>query len=141
MWIREHRQLFTDVRKAAVWALWKDINQWTKWHDDLDYCHMTGEFSVGNFFMLKPKKVNAVKIMITELKEGESFTDCTSFFGAKMLDTHGLEETPEGLILTNKLVVRGPLWWLWVKLVAQHVADTVPQEVESLVRLARQSNV
>lgn len=140
MWVREYRQLFKDVKKEAVWALWKDVNHWSTWHDDLDYCQMTGEFVVGNFFMLKPKKASAVKIMITELKEGESFTDCTQFFGAKMFDTHGLEETEEGLILTNKLVVEGPLKWLWIKLVAQHVADSVPDETESLVRLARASH-
>ena len=36
-----------------------------------------------------------------------------------------------------KLVVTGPLKWLWIKLVAQSVADTVPEETEALVRLAR----
>jgi hypothetical protein len=58
MWIREYRQLFKDVKKEAVWALWKDVNHWSVSHDDLDYCQMTGEFAVGNFFMLKPKKAS-----------------------------------------------------------------------------------
>lgn len=34
-------------------------------------------------------------------------------------------------------VVTGPLKFLWIKLVAQNVADTVPQEMEALVDLAR----
>ncbi len=89
--------------------------------------------------MLKPKGVSAVKIVLTDIKEGYCFTDCTSFFGAKMYDTHAMEETPDGLKLTNTLVVTGLLKWLWIKLVAQNVADTVPAETEALVKLARET--
>lgn len=87
--------------------------------------------------MLKPKGVSPVKIVLTEINEGHYFTDCTAFFGAKMYDTHAMEDTVDGLKLTNKVVVTGPLKWLWIKLVAQNVADTVPEETESLVKLAR----
>jgi hypothetical protein len=87
--------------------------------------------------MLKPKGAPAVKIVLTAIEEGKSFTDCTNFWGAKMIDTHAMEETTEGLMLSNTLVVSGPLKWLWIKLVAQNVADTVPQEMEELVKLAR----
>ena len=140
MWIQEHRQLVKGIKKEAVWQIWKDINHWTTWHDDLEYCQLHGEFATGNFFMLKPKNASAVKIMITDLKENEYFTDCTQFFGAKMYDTHAMEETDEGLLLTNKLVVTGPLQWLWIRLVARHVADSVPQELASLIQLASQKN-
>lgn len=54
-----------------------------------------------------------------------------------MYDTHELEETPDGLRLINTLVVTGPLKFLWVKLVAQNVADSVPKEMEALVDLAK----
>jgi hypothetical protein len=141
MWVREHQQLVKDIKKEAVWALWKDINHWPTWHDDLEYCQLNGEFAVGNFFMLKPKNAPAVKIVITEMQEGKSFTDCTQFFGAQMIDTHSMEETSEGLLLKNKLVVQGPLKWLWIHLVARHVANTVPDETEALLNLARQKNV
>ena len=57
-----------------------------------------------------------------------------------MYDTHALEDTPKGLKITNTLVVKGPLKWLWVKLVAQHVADSVLEETEALVKLAKNNN-
>ena len=141
MWIRQHQELVKDVKKETIWALWNDVNHWPTWHGDLDYCQLKGDFAVGNFFMLKPKNAPAVKIMITEMEEDKSFTDCTQFFGAKMIDTHSMEETSEGLLLKNKLVVQGPLKWLWIHLVARHVANTVPDETEALVNLARQKNV
>lgn len=45
-----------------------------------------------------------------------------------MYDTHAMEETEEGLKLTSTLVVTSPLKWLWIKLVAQNVADTIAEE-------------
>lgn len=141
MWTRTYSKTFQDIKREDIWRIWTDVNNWPTWHGDLDYCKLDGHFAVGNHFMLKPKGISPVKIMLTEINEGNNFTDCTSFFGAKMYDTHALEETAEGLKLTNTLVVTGPLKWLWIKLVAQNVADTIPEEMESLVKLARGSHV
>jgi len=141
MWVRTYSKTFQGVKKEDIWRIWTDVNNWATWHGDLDYCKLEGSFTVGNYFMLKPKGVNPVKIVLTEINEGGDFTDCTSFFGAKMFDTHSMVETAEGLMLTNKLVVTGPLKWLWIKLVAQNVADTVPEEMEALVKLASVGNV
>jgi len=134
-----YSKTFQGVSKEDIWRIWTDINNWPQWHGDLDECKIEGEFKVGNHFMLKPKGMGAVKIMLTEIVEVQHFTDCTSFPGAKMYDTHSLEETPEGLKLSNKLVVTGLLKWLWIKLVAQHVADSISEETEALVNLARSS--
>lgn len=137
MYIREHSKTYSGIKAQDIWNIWTDVNNWSTWHGDLDYCKMEGKFEVGNHFYLKPKGALQVKIMLTEIEQGKSFTDCTEFFGAKMYDTHSLEETSEGLKLVNKLVVTGPLKWLWVFLVAKNVADSVPEEVESLVKLAK----
>ena len=84
--------------------------------------------------------MKAVKIMLVEIEEGRSFTDCTTFLGARMYDTHAMEETPNGLRITNTLMVTGPLKWLWIKLVAQHIADTIEEETEALVKLAQSAS-
>lgn len=135
MWTRTYSKIFPGIKKEEVWHVWTDINNWHIWHGDLDYCKLEGDFSVGNYFLLKPKGAPKFKIFLTEINHHSSFTDCTNFFGAKMYDTHAMEETPEGLKLTNTLVVTGPLKWLWIKLVAKHVADTVPAETEALIKL------
>lgn len=137
MWTRTHSKVFHGITKESIWQLWTDVNKWPLWHGDLEYCTLEGPFVEGNHFMLKPKGIRAFKIILTEIKEGQKFTDCTQFFGAKMYDTHELDTTPDGVRLTNILTVTGPLKFLWIKLVAQNVADSVPQEMETLVELAR----
>lgn len=140
MWVRSYSKVYPGLKKEDIWRLWVDIDNWHKWHGDLDYCKLHGEFKVGNYFMLKPKKMREVKIELVEIIPGKKFTDCTKFPGAKMYDTHELEETKDGLLLSNKLVVTGPLRFLWIKLVAQNVANTVPDEMEALVKLAKSLN-
>lgn len=140
MWTQSFSKIYSEAKKETLWNLWADVNNWPMWHSDLDYCKMEGPFEVGNHFFLKPKGVKPVKIVLTEIEEGQKFTDCTAFFGAKMYDRHTIEETPEGIKLTNSLTVTGPLTWLWVKLVAQNVANTVPNEMDALVKLAASSN-
>lgn len=137
MWVREYSKTFPEIKKEVIWHLWTDVNNWPIWHGDLDYCKLEGDFIVGNVFMLKPKSAPAVKIKLIEIIPGHKFTDCTQFFGAKMYDTHAMEETENGIRLTNKVVVTGWLSFLWIKLVAQHVANSVPQEMDALVNLAR----
>lgn len=137
MWTRTYSKTYEGIKREDIWRIWTDVNSWPTWHDDLDDCKLEGAFAVGHYFMLKPKGMKAVKIKLTKINEGYSFTDCTSFFGANMYDTHAMEETVEGLKLTNTLVVTGPLKWLWIKLVAQNVADTVPAQMESLVKFVR----
>ncbi len=137
MWSKTHSKLYPHVSKDIIWKLWTDIDHWPTWHSDLEYCKLNGPFDIGSTFKLKPKGVPAVTIEITDMINGSSFTDCTRFFGAKMVDTHTVEETPDGIKLTNTLTVTGPLKWLWIKLVAQNVADTIPDEMDALINLAR----
>lgn len=136
MWIKSYSKVYPDIKKETIWQLWSDINNYTQWHDDLEYCTLKGDFIVGNYFMLKPKNSPVVKVVITELIKYKKFADCTTFFGAKMYDIHELEETAEGLRITSTIKVTGILSFLWVKLVAQQVARAAATEMEALVRLA-----
>ena len=140
MWTRYHAKVYPGLSRDLIWKTMTDINRWPEWHDDLEDCKLEGEFAVGNFFKLKPKGMRVVKIEITEIHEGFSFTDCTHFPGASMFDTHSLEETPEGLRIANKLVVTGFLSFVWIKLVAQNVANSVPVEIDALVERVRRSH-
>lgn len=140
MWIRTYEKTYSGVSKQDIWQAWVDIENWPKWHGDLEFCKLNGAFAVGNYFILKPKKMRAVKILLTEVNPGHSFTDCTSFPGAKMYDTHLVEETANGVKMINKMVVTGPLKWLWIKLVAKYVADSIPSEVDALVAMVKQND-
>ena len=121
MWNHSYSKIYQNVKKDAIWSLLIDINNWPDWHTNLEYCKMEDEFIIGNYFLLKPQRAPIAKVKITEVKAHKSFTDCTKFLGAKMYNTYILEEIKGSLRLSHKLVVTGPLKWLWVMLVAKNI--------------------
>lgn len=54
-----------------------------------------------------------------------------------MYDTHTLEESPDGVRLKNKLIVKSPFSWVLIFLVARNVARSVPEEMTALIRVAK----
>lgn len=134
MWKRTHTKLYPDLNAEDVWHVMTDINKWPLWHDDLEACTFHGGFEVGNYFTLTPKGMKPIKILLTEIIHGHTFTDCTKFPGATMIDIHEVKQEGDNIRLTNTVIVKGPLRWLWVKLVAQHVADSTPSEMDALIR-------
>ena len=137
MWVRSVGKVYQNVSKAAVWQAWADVNNWPSWDDELAYCELNGDFKAGNSFLLKPKKGPKVKIHLTEVVPGVSFSDCTHFPGAKMHDIHYLEETSEGLRVANKITVTGLLGFLWVRLVVRGISESIEKQMDQLVNYAR----
>lgn len=137
MWKKKFSKSYEGVSGETVWKIMTDINNWPDWHKGLESCHIEGDFKVGNHFILKPKGGREVKIKLTEINKGTSFTDCTKFPGAKMWDTHTLEEKEGKLLVSNSLHVTGPLKWLWIKLVANKVASSIEEKIDTLINLAK----
>ena len=137
MWKKTYGQFYPNLSLDAVWQIWTDINNWPKWHGDLDYCKLEGACKVGHHFMLKPKGAPAVKVTLTDIVEKQHFTDTTRFLGATMINTHSMKAQGGGVLLTSTLEMKGPLKWLWIKLVAKNVAHAFPKEMDALAKLAK----
>ena len=139
MWTRAYTKTFKGVKKEQIWKLWSDVDQWPLWDPDIESAMLEGEFKAGNFFVLKPKGWKSVRIQLTEGVKNKTFTDCTPFFGARMYGRHEMEETKAGLKLTTTMTVSGLLSFLWVRLVAQGIVNTLPTQINALVTLAKKN--
>jgi len=140
MWQQSYDKKFKEVDGQDIWRLWTDVNNWPKWDPDIIFCEMMGDFEKGNHFFLKPKGGPKVKIQLIEVIPGKSFADCTRFPGAKMYGRHDIEETAEGLTLKTTMTIKGPLSFIWRKIVAENIVKNMPQQLEGLVNLARKQS-
>jgi hypothetical protein len=136
MWSKTYSTITKKVTARQMWRLFADVNNWPKWDHGIEYAQMTGPFEQGNHFILKPKGGPRVKIRLVETLENRKFVDLTQFPLAKMYGEHSFEETPQGLKITTTMRVEGPLGFLWRKLVAQGIADALPEETETQIRTA-----
>ena len=137
MWSRSHSIVTHEVTKEQMWKLFADVNHWHTWDAGVEYAQLEGKFEQGNHFMFQPKGGPKLKIGIVEATENKSFTDYTKFPLAKMYGEHTFEETPNGLKLTTTMTVKGILSFLWVKIVAQKIVDTLQEDMLQQIKTAK----
>jgi len=141
MWERTHQKVFSHLDASRVWDVWTDINQWHTWRDDIEFAKLVGDFQVGNLIMLKPDFGPAVKIELIEVDANRQFIDLTRFPGAKMYGRHEIIERSDGLEIITSMSIAGPFAWLWQKLVAQGIANGIPQQTENLAHRVKHVTV
>ncbi len=136
MWTRTHSIVTKEVTKEQMWKLFADVNNWHKWDTGIEFAKMEGKFEKGNHFQLKPKGGPKVNIELVETIENKKFVDFTKFPLAKMYGEHTFEETPNGLKITTTMKVEGLLSFVWIKLVAQGIVNSLPVEMGQQVKFA-----
>ncbi len=136
MWTKTHSIVTKEVTKEQMWKLFADVNNWHKWDTGIEFAKMEGKFEKGNHFQLKPKGGPKVNIELVETIENKKFVDFTKFPLAKMYGEHTFEETPNDLKITTTMKVVGLLSFVWIKLVAQGIVNSLPVEMGQQVKFA-----
>lgn len=137
MWTRSHSIVTKEVSKEQMWKLFADVNNWHTWDEGIEFARLEGKFEKGNFFTLRPKGGPNVKVVLLETNENKMFLDVTKFPLARMYDEHTFEETPDGLKITNTISVEGVLGFLWRKIVAQKIADSLADDMKTQIKTAQ----
>ena len=136
MWTKSHTVVTKDVTKEQMWKLFANVNDWHTWDKGIEFAKLEGKFEKGNYFLLRPKGGPNVKVKLLETVKDKSFLDVTDFPLAKMYDEHIFEDSAEGLKITNTITVKGLLGFLWVKIVAQKIADALPLDMQEQIKAA-----
>ena len=136
MWTKSHTIVTKEVTKEQMWKLFADVNNWHTWDKGIEFAKIDGKFEKGNHFLLRPKGGPNVKVELLETIENNRFLDVTKFPLAQMYDNHLFEETSNGLKITNTITMKGLLGFLWVKIVAQKIADALPTDMQEQIEAA-----
>lgn len=136
MWTKSYSIVTKEVTKEQMWKLFSDVNNWPNWDKSVAFAKLDGKFEKGNHFLFQPEGGPKLRLRIEEAIENRNFTDLTFFPLAKMYGEHLLEETRDGLKITTTMKMKGPLGFLWRKVVAQKIADTLPEDMQEQIKVA-----
>lgn len=137
MWTASHSQRVNDLGIESLWNVWTDVNRWSEWQDDLEFARLEGEFGEGAQFLLRPRGGPDVKVQLLNVEKNVNFTDVTRFPLAQMTGAHDLIRRGKEIEVRTTITVRGPLAFLWVRLVAKGIVAALPQQTRSLIERAR----
>ena len=137
MWSKSYSQTVEGVGAADVWKVWADVDRWHEWQDDVELAQLDGAFAKGSTFRFRPKGGPNVKIEILRCEAPGNFIDLTRFPLARMTGSHDMIERDGRLELRTTITVEGPLSFLWLRLVAQGVVNSLPAQTQALVERAQ----
>ncbi len=135
--VRTYTTTTKEISSGQIWQLMSNVNHWADWDQGLESTSLAGEFKAGNVIMLKPKGGPKVKVELLDVRPTSYFKDVTRFPLAQMYDEHWYEDTPEGLKITSTLTMRGPLAFLWNKIVMQKMADHIAEDIANQISEAK----
>jgi len=139
MWEKSYSTTVNDITQEQIWNIWSDMSIRHQWDDDTEWAKMDGPFRENAIFYMKVKNGPKLKMVITECKPYEKFSDTYYFPLARMDGIHQMEQTTDGLRITVTIRLTGLFQWLWRKLVAEKIVSTLSHQTDLLIQLARKS--
>jgi len=130
-------RIIENISKEKIYNLWTDVDNWSKWNENILDSKLIGEFKEGTFIKLAIKDAPKSKIKLLKIKKNKSFTYLTSFLLAQMYTTYEIIEKNNHLELRASIKIEGLLSFLWKQLVVQDVADVLEADVDRFVKLIK----
>ena len=86
----------TAASAACVWRHWSDVAAWPQWNEGIESIAISGPFAVGTAFTMTPPGEEPILMRLTEIVEGELFTDEADGGDFVVRTIHRLVPTAEG---------------------------------------------
>ena len=138
-WSQSYSKRVKGLEASQVWKVWSDIDQWHVWQSDIEYAKLEGDFVEGSHFKLKPKGVSEVDIQLIQVETNKVFTDQTNFPLARMYGKHEFIQHGDELEVKTTMSVQGFLGFVWRKIVAEDIANGMPEQTDHLIRQVERS--
>lgn len=137
MWSKTYSQSVKGLSASQLWKVWTDVNQWHTWQDDIEYAKIDGDFAVGTIYKMKPKGAPEVSIELFKVEPKRLFVDLTRFPLATMYASHEFIDRGSDLEVKTTVSIEGVLSFIWRKLVAEGVANSLPDQTDKLIERAK----
>ncbi len=135
MWVKEFK-IKTNASAEKIWEVYKDVKNWKKWDDGIEYSFLDGEFLLGGTGVLKPVGGPKTKFKIIELVENEKFIDITKLPFCTLKFTHRILKEGKQNIIHHQVEFRGFLSFLFSKIIGSDIEKNMENLLKKFVEIA-----
>jgi hypothetical protein len=93
---------------AAVWEAWTDVARWSE-ADHIESARVDGEFRPGAVITSKAKRLPGSTLTVTRVEPPRLWVDESRAPGVRMTFDHVIESRADSTVLTERVVIAGPL--------------------------------
>jgi hypothetical protein len=137
VWQFEHSAK-SAAAKENVWRRYVDVATWREWSvEGVEWSRLDGPFEVGTTGKSKPPgRLPAGSFRVDAVVPNELYRSETKLPGARLLFEHIIEPADEGVTITHRAILEGPLARLWLPVLRKSIERGLPPGVERLAGLA-----
>jgi hypothetical protein len=130
----------TTAKPQAIWELWKNVPERTRWGDSLERAQLRGPFQLGVRGVVRLKEQPERTFEIVDCVSLQEYTD--RFFlpmGGKMDWVHTITEAEGGHEVRFDVSVNGPTSFILGPIMKKILGRELPLTVDKLVALAEKT--
>jgi hypothetical protein len=130
----------TAAKPEAIWGLWADVPNRTRWDDSLERITVEGPFQSGAAGIVKLRGQPERKFEVVQCVPPQAYTD--RFFlplGGKMDWAHTISEVDGERAVTFDISVTGPTSPILAPVVRRILRRELPVTVDKLIALAERT--
>ena len=127
----------TVLAPEAIWTrAYADADAWPRWNPEIVSARLDGALALGARARIRFRTGARMRFTVVEFEPGRLFTDEARLPLARMGHRHELQPTDMGTRMRNTIYVRGPLAWLWSRILGRRAAAALPASQRAIVVLA-----
>jgi uncharacterized protein YndB with AHSA1/START domain len=138
MWEYQY-SIETAAAPEALWRRWTDMANWPRWNDGIEAIDVEGPFEVGTAFTMTPPGQEPIRMRLTEVTPGRSFTDEMDAGDFVVRTVHRLEPASGGLTrIVYRTEITGPAAGQVGPELGPQITADFPEVLASLAKLAEE---
>ena len=126
----------TKASPAAIWKIWKDVENWNTWDHSLESSTLNGPFQVGSTGTIKCKGDPLLPMRLTRIEPDKRFDCEVKLFCARVTSEHTIEVKHGITHVTNTIEAKGPLAFFFAFVIGRAIKKKLPTEMAEMIKKA-----
>ncbi|MEL6109272.1 MAG: hypothetical protein AAFU85_24960 [Planctomycetota bacterium] len=128
---------FTSASPERLWSPLVDVQNWPQIDRQIESIEIEGSPGEGKVFFLTPRSGPRLKLQIETLVPPKQYTDLCFLPLARMRTTHSLSRVQNQTEIRVSIEIKGPLTFLWKRIVGMKHASGLKQQTRRLIECAQ----
>lgn len=139
MFIVKHT-LKTKATPREIWEVWKDVENWKTWDEEIEFSRIDGPFQSGTSGSTKFIGTPICKTLLTQVEPLKLVVQEAYLFLAKVVSYQSMRQVKDQTEVTFQVEIRGFLSLFYACMLRRFIKKKIPPEMEQMIQRVQVQN-